>query len=67
MINDDSYEKRKCPNCRNIRYLDFRTVKFEGFKVNLDKKEIELCEECADKLFDIIVSEIDSFEENDNE
>ncbi len=66
VINDDSYEKRKCIGCGNIRYLDFRTVELKGFKINL-KREIESCEDCANELFGIIVDEIDSFEEIDSD
>jgi len=65
VINDDSYEKRKCVGCGKLKYLDFRTIEFIGFKVQA-KREVELCDDCAGKLFDIIVNEIDSFRETNS-
>ena len=66
VINDDSYEKRKCIGCGEVKYLTFRTIELKGFKVSI-KREVECCDNCASELLDIIVSEIDSFEETDND
>ncbi len=66
VVNNDSYEKRKCKYCGEVKYLDFRTIEFKKFKVSM-KREIECCDVCAEELMDVILDEIDSFEESDNE